>query len=51
MKITEEIAAQIREKFEQGYTVIELAEEYELNKSTISRIINNKIWVQDVQSN
>lgn len=43
-KISSEIADRIREKRKQGYKYTELMEEFELCKSSISYIVNNKSW-------
>ena len=37
--------ARIREKFREGKTVHELCEEYQLHKSTIYRILAERLWV------
>jgi hypothetical protein len=44
-KINKEIADQIREDRKQGYTLRQLTNKYNLTKSTLSYIINYKIWI------
>jgi len=43
-KINKEIADQIREEYKTVKSLKKLSEKYSLVKSTISYIINNKIW-------
>ena len=43
-KLTEDDVVSIREKKDQGATHQELADEYNVTKTTISQIVNRKLW-------
>ncbi|QCW23855.1 HNH endonuclease [Pantoea phage vB_PagS_AAS21] len=43
-KLNKDIANKIRVEYLDGVSQVALANKYEVNKSTINRIINNKIW-------
>lgn len=45
IKINQEIADEIRKLQKQGLTYKELCDKFNLAKSTISYIVNNKIWI------